>query len=106
MGWVCYKKGRFGQALEYIERAQRLSEAPSGEGLEHLGDVHYRLGQTERATQAWQKGLEAERAGDQPSAGRLKRLQKKLEMIKSGESVPVAWSIVDSGPERAERADN
>ena len=106
MGWVYYKKGRFGQALGYIQRALRLAKEPGGEELEHLGDTYYRLAEVEQALEAWQKGLKAEQAGDRPDEARVKRLQKKLELIESGEKAPVAWSIVDAGLETQKPTDD
>ena len=99
MGWVCYKKGRFGQAMAYVSRALRLAEESNGEGLDHLGDIYYRLGEADQAVGAWQKALAAEQGGDGVDGELAKRLQNKLKMIESGEGPPVAWSIVDDQAE-------
>ena len=81
MGWVYYKRGRFGQALVYLSRAGRLEESPSPEELEHLGDTFYRLTESDQAIDAWQRALTAEEDSDQPDARRLKRLQKSWIMF-------------------------
>lgn len=99
MGWVYYKRGHFGQALVYVSRALRLSEKPDAEGLDHLGDIYYRLDEPDQALQAWQRALASEQAADRPDQQRLKRLQKKLELIESDRKPPVAFSIVDVSQE-------
>ena len=99
MGWVYYKRGRFGQALIYVSRALRLADVLHTEELDHLGDIYYRLNESEQAVKAWQRALTTEQAADRPDQQRLKRLQKKLELIESDQKPPVAFSIVDVRPE-------
>ena len=95
MGWVFYKRGRFAQALVYVSRALRLTRKPHAEELDHLGDIYYRLKESDQALNAWQRALTAEQSADSPDQQLLKRLQKKLELIESDRKPPVAFSIVD-----------
>ncbi|MHC5022882.1 MAG: tetratricopeptide repeat protein, partial [Planctomycetota bacterium] len=59
IGWLRYRQGRFrGEgdddgALELIEQAIAASDEPSAEVLEHLGDTLWRLGERDRAVDAW-----------------------------------------------------
>ena len=96
MGWVLYKQGRFGQGEVYLSRAVRLTSEPGAEVLEHLGDTYYRLAEANRASQIWEQALQTERSSDKPNGERLKRLQNKLELIKSEQVPPLAWSVVDN----------
>ncbi len=95
MGWVLYKRGRFGQAAVYLARAVRLADEPQSELLEHLGDTYYRLKEKSRAAEAWKAGLQAELSDKHDDAKMVKRLQKKLKMVESNQRAPVAWSVVD-----------
>ena len=51
--WVLYKTGQMGMALEVIEKAIRLSPEPSGEVLEHYGDILYMNGRKDKAREVW-----------------------------------------------------
>ena len=100
MGWVLYKRGRFGQAAVYLSRAARLADEPQGELLEHLGDAYYRLKEKSRAVEAWKAGLQAELSDKHGDAKMVKRLQKKLELLESKQRAPVAWSVVDQAQQK------
>ena len=95
MGWVLYKRGRFGEALGYLSRSVRLINKEQAELLEHLGDTYYRLGDSAKAAELWTRGLKAEQRQEQPDSRQLDRLQNKLDLLESGKSPPVAWSVVD-----------
>jgi tetratricopeptide (TPR) repeat protein len=99
MGWVYYKRGRFGQAMLYVSRALRLHDEPDAEGLDHLGDIYYRLNEPDQAVGAWQRALTAAEDADSHDQQRLKRLQKKLKLVESDQRLPVAFSVVDVQPE-------
>ncbi len=58
LGWVCFRKGRYAEAREHLERAVR--EYPNdGTVLEHLGDTLEKLGDKDRARQAYKLAVEA-----------------------------------------------
>lgn len=73
LGWAFYLYGDFEEARRLIERADQLSPEPISEILDHLGDVHWRLGQQDEARKAWKRGLEAK-----PEARRRAALEAKL----------------------------
>ena len=55
-GWVLYQAGRFGEALEFLEKAATASG--SGVIWEHYGDALFRAGKSAEAEAAWKKALE------------------------------------------------
>ena len=59
--WVLFKNKNFEKALEMIEKALALDEEPSGEVLEHHGDILFRNNKLEEAKLAWKK---AEASGE------------------------------------------
>jgi tetratricopeptide (TPR) repeat protein len=74
LGWVLFRRGRFDEARQWLERAARL---PDGEHdpvvWDHLGDAYARLGEPARARTAWEKALplyasERRQAGDERPA--------------------------------------
>lgn len=71
--WVLFQRKEYDQALEPMEKAIKLSADPSGEVLEHYGDILFRNGKTEEARQAWMK-----------AKGRKDVSDKIEEKIKSG----------------------
>lgn len=53
-GWILYKQGKYKEAKGYIEKA---ISAIKGDGdatlYEHLGDIEYRIGNTDKALENW-----------------------------------------------------
>jgi Tfp pilus assembly protein PilF len=58
-GWVLYKLGRYPEALQWVEKAVAVTASPDSDLLEHLGDIYFKLGDTEKAVLNWQKALNA-----------------------------------------------
>lgn len=55
MGWVLYRMGRLGEAVEYLRRA--LKERADPEIAAHLGEVLWVKGDKEAARQVWETAL-------------------------------------------------
>jgi tetratricopeptide (TPR) repeat protein len=71
--WVLYVRKEYSKALEPMEKAIRLSADPSGEVLEHYGDILFRNGRPEDAKNAWIK-----------ARGKKEVSEKIEEKIKNG----------------------
>lgn len=56
-GWILYKKGRYAEALPYIQKAVDLGDA-SPVVLEHLGDTYAKLNRMDEAKKYWSMALE------------------------------------------------
>jgi|GEM_PF-2586139 len=56
MGWIAYRQGEIGKAIEYLTRAFKL--APSADVAAHLGEVLWQDGKKDVAKKVWRKGLE------------------------------------------------
>ena len=56
LGWAYYKKGDFGKALEYLEKAMEI-ESTDPIVNDHLGDVLWMLGRKREAKFQWKKSL-------------------------------------------------
>jgi tetratricopeptide (TPR) repeat protein len=54
-GWVLYKLGRFEEAKTWVFKAIQGKEAPSGEVLEHYGDILFKLDDYDQAIEYWIK---------------------------------------------------
>lgn len=58
-GWILYKRGKYEQAKEFIEKAVVANpDGADGTLWEHLGDVYYKLNNTEKAVEYWKKAKE------------------------------------------------
>ncbi|MFN6342348.1 MAG: tetratricopeptide repeat protein [Bacteroidota bacterium] len=57
-GWILYKQGNYTGAFQWIEKALQKAES-SADVLEHMGDVYYKLQQTDNAVLYWKKAVEA-----------------------------------------------
>ena len=69
--WVLFKKKEYSKALEFIEKAISLNESPSGEVLEHYGDILFRNNQPDKAHENWKKARDA--------GGASEDITKKIE---------------------------
>jgi tetratricopeptide (TPR) repeat protein len=59
-GWILFQKGRYAEALPYIQRAVDLGDA-SSVVLEHLGDAYAKLNRMEEAKKYWQMAFEKDK---------------------------------------------
>lgn len=55
-GWVLYELGRYEEARQWIEKA--YNNKGSADVTHHLGDVYFRLGNTQRAVELWKEARE------------------------------------------------
>ena len=55
MGWILYRKGRLEEALDYLTRAYAVF--PDAEVAAHLGEVMWKMGDTDQARKIWQGAL-------------------------------------------------
>ena len=56
--WIMYKMKNYQEALEWMEQAMELPDsAERPELLTHYGDILYKLGQTDKAIEQWEKAL-------------------------------------------------
>jgi len=62
--WILYKEGKFNDAKEWLEKAMTNGGDKNGTILEHYGDVLFKLGQTEKAIDFWNKAKAAGEASD------------------------------------------
>ena len=56
--WVLFLQGDYALAKIYMDKTLQLDKQPSGEVLEHAGDIYFKYGETDRAVQFWQQSLE------------------------------------------------
>lgn len=76
--WILYKQQRYEEALGYIEQALAADSVPSDVLYEHAGDIHYRLGDVQRALDYWKQALELQRKAEAVE----ERLKKKVKLRK------------------------
>ena len=71
MGWVLFRLGEYEAALDYLERAYRLMDDP--EVIAHLVDVHWALGDRDRALELLEQGL-----SDRPDDAHLLDVSERI----------------------------
>jgi tetratricopeptide (TPR) repeat protein len=84
LGWVLFRRGRYEEALQELERAVKLPEGDDPVLWEHLGDVCYRLHQTARAQSAWREAIHLYEEGRRRDRDqRYQDLRHKLEQLEA-----------------------
>jgi len=71
MGWVQYRLGNHGKALEYLRRAYQAN--PDAEIAAHLSEVLWVSGQREEARKIWRRSL-----AKNPDSRHLRQLQERF----------------------------
>jgi len=59
IGWIYFKMDKPDRALEYLLKAEGLSETESAELLDHIGDVYRTLQEYRKAREYWKRALKA-----------------------------------------------
>lgn len=72
-GWIKYQQGDYKKALELLLQAIDLTERPSAEMFEHVGDCYIKLNNTSKAIDYWKKALEVASPEDS------KKLEEKIK---------------------------
>jgi tetratricopeptide (TPR) repeat protein len=87
LGWVLFRRGKLLEARVELERAAAIPAGAADPVIwDHLGDVHFRLGEKGKAKAAWQKAesiYETELRGSSRGRrdGRLEELKRKLKLV-------------------------
>ncbi len=95
-GWLFYKKGEFETAVKWLKLSAGTLQGDDPVVLDHLGDAHWQLGQSEDAVDAWTQAVENATARLEEDPGRpdlttlLETTQSKLNAAKAGETPAVA----------------
>ena len=79
-GWVLFKMGDYRQSLDSLKTAVRLK--PDWETLDHLGDCHIKLRDTDKAMQAWRDAIVMLESSTEPDIQeKLRRIRQKLNGV-------------------------
>ena len=57
--WIKFKQGEYNEAYTWILKSIENSNPPSGEVLEHCGDILLKLNRKEEALEYWRKAKSA-----------------------------------------------
>ena len=63
-GWILYKLGKYSEAAEWVQKAIDATPEADPDLLEHLGDIYYKSGNKEKASQLWQNALKVGKGSD------------------------------------------
>jgi tetratricopeptide (TPR) repeat protein len=83
LGWVLFKRGKYDEALPWLEKAVKNSPGAGDETLwEHLGDVHESLQHAGHALDAWKQSLELGGKAQFPDQKLIERVKEKITAAK------------------------
>jgi tetratricopeptide (TPR) repeat protein len=97
LAWVLYKRGKYEEALRYMEKAISIARrsSPDGTLFDHLGDIYFRLKMFDKAREAWaeaQKHIDPGNLGEKLSQSlktKLENLDRLPAQVKvSGDTEP------------------
>lgn len=57
--WILYKQGKYQEAVKWVYKALDKGAEKNATVLEHMGDIQYKLGNTDKALEYWMKAKEA-----------------------------------------------
>lgn len=63
MGWVLYRQGKLEEALEYLQRSDRII-SNQAEVIDHIAEVYWVMGEEELAKREWERALKTEPEGE------------------------------------------
>lgn len=106
LGWVLYKKGEFGKARAWLERAYGMRGGKDAVIVDHLGDALWRDGETKAAVEKWKQAKQDLRQVDTDDLRDhekrlLEALKAKLEAAEAGQLprlAPVPGSVEEDRP--------
>lgn len=78
MGWVLFKRQKYAEAQEYLERARKLPGGGDSTILDHLADCYNKLNKKKEATELWKKALEEAQKATPPDTKMIEQIEKKL----------------------------
>lgn len=90
LGWVLFRRGEYGRAVEALEQADALV-GPDAVILDHLGDAYRALARTSDAAHAYRRALGADEGEDGAAedASRRSAIERKLrELGATAKTVP------------------
>jgi predicted Zn-dependent protease len=77
-GWILYQQGKYEQARNYIQQAIDAARGEADATLwEHMGAIHYKLGDPSKAVEAWKKAKQ--KGGDNPNLDKMIAERKLYE---------------------------
>lgn len=83
LGWVLFRREKYREAIEWLEKAIELPGGEDSTIVEHLGDNFDKLGDTDKAVQNWRRALEIETGSPYPDDSVVKRLEEKIKTAAS-----------------------
>jgi tetratricopeptide (TPR) repeat protein len=71
--WICFQLGQYQEALNFQEKALNFEKDDKTTIYEHYGDINFKMGNTPKALEYWQKSKDA----GNPSKTLLKKIAEK-----------------------------
>jgi tetratricopeptide (TPR) repeat protein len=82
LGWVLFRRGQLTEALHELQRASTLPEGDDPVIWDHLGDVHFRLGDQAKARESWSKAISLyDKKKRRKRDDQYQELKRKLKLL-------------------------
>jgi tetratricopeptide (TPR) repeat protein len=88
MGWLYFRKGKFNDALEQLQRALKNISKPDATVLVHIGDTYSKLNHDAQALDYWQKAS-ALAPEDKEVAAKIEKAKTKLSKGPAAATNPI-----------------
>jgi tetratricopeptide (TPR) repeat protein len=85
LGWVLFRRGKYREAREQLEKATRLPEGAHDPVVwDHLGDALFRMKDSKKAAEAWRRSLTLFEEGQRKGTDdRYKDIEQKLKQAEA-----------------------
>jgi tetratricopeptide (TPR) repeat protein len=78
LGWVYFQKGRYEEAVQYLEKASQLT--PDDPTInEHLGDAYLKMEEYDKALASYKKALGLNPVDEDKLKNKIRDLERQLK---------------------------
>ncbi|HVS73347.1 MAG TPA: tetratricopeptide repeat protein [Phycisphaerae bacterium] len=104
MGWVLYKRGKFADALTYLQRALPTPDGQTPDVVDHVADALYRAGRTGEAAERWRQAQSMLDESEGPLSKDEQALKNYLEQVLSAVNSGTSPNVTPTAQSPAPRA--
>ena len=88
MGWVLFKRGKFDEAIGFLEKAVARKDGSDAVIWDHLGDAYLQIDKVAEATKAWEKSIFLYLESKDDKSDKIAEVRSKLQVLRTKKPNP------------------